>query len=287
MKEIVLITGAAGSGLSSAEIVFEELGYFTMKNVVPEVVETILKGFFDSRSKTEKLCIVTHSFLAMSVYENLKKAKDVNLRLIVLSCSYEQLEKRYALSRRIHPRTVLESITAEEAFNKDIEDVGKLIAKSDLTIDTTSIAVKQLRTILYEYVGNVEKSKITHVTFLSFGIKNGIPQGIDAMFDVRAIPNPYWVEGLRDLNGTDKKVIDYMEGYPITQEIIDNIILYIKKYFKSIKDSARANYTIGIACSGGQHRSTFVANYLKKYFENEMRTSVIHRDCPELNKDEE
>ena len=114
----------------------------------------------------------------------------------------------------------------------------------------------------------------------TFGIKNGIPQGIDEFLDVRAIPNPYWVEELKALTGEDQKVIDYMRSFPITQEILDNITNYLESHLKEIQKTGRGSYTIGIACSGGQHRSTYVANYLTEYFSNIYRTHVVHRDIP-------
>lgn len=287
MKEVIFITGAAGSGLSTSECVFEELGYYVVKNITTDSIEPLVEGFLINNKAGEKLAIISHTINAEKNLKILCQMKGFELKVILLTCSKEELEKRYTLTRRIHPRTVLEGLGAEEAINSDIKAVDALSEFADLTIDTTSLPVKQLRTLLYEYVGNVEERKMTHITFVSFGLKNGIPQGIDAFFDVRAIPNPYWVEGLKELSGEDKKVIDYLESFPITQEIIDNIVLYIKKYFKAISGSGRANYTVGIACSGGQHRSTYVANYLKKYFEGEMRTSVIHRDCPSLNRNED
>lgn len=285
MKNIVVITGTAGSGLSSAEYVFEELGYFVIKNIpsisIVEVVKNILQD-----GKFNNICLVTHAISARETFKLLKDRTDANYRFVVLNCEKEELLKRYALTRRVHPRSVSQKISATDAIEQDIQDILAVSQYANLYIDTTSLTVKQLRAKLYKFISNVEENKITSVNFISFGIKNGVPQGIDAFFDVRLIPNPYWVEELKELTGEDQKVIDYMTSFPITEKVIQNIITYITNFLKMMEGSGRANYTIGIACSGGQHRSTYVANYLNDYFSKEYRTHVVHRDCPQLNKEE-
>lgn len=282
MKNIVVITGSAGSGLSSAEYVFEELGYFVIKNVPPKTIDFVIDGLV-KESRFENICLTVHAIGAKETFEIVRKRSDANYRFVVLNCAREELLKRYALTRRVHPRSVTEKISANQAIDEDIEDILAVAQYANLYVDTTSITVKELRARLYKFLNNVEESKMTSINFMSFGLKNGVPQGIDMFFDVRLIPNPYWVEDLKELSGEDQKVIDYLNSFPITKEVIDNIINYLNKYLKDISNSGRANYTIGIACSGGQHRSTYVANYLAEHFSKEYRTQVVHRDSPHLN----
>ena len=283
MKNIVVLTGSAGSGLSSAEIVFEELGYNVVKNVPNSSLNAVLEELLSKDNKYEKIALVTHALNAKEVFSSLYKRKDANYRFIVLRCEKEELLKRYALSRRVHPRAVIDKIAPNEAIEKDIQDIFSISKYADLVIDTTSLTVKELRNKLYKFLDNVEEGHITSVNFVSFGIKNGIPQGIDCFFDVRLIPNPYWVESLKELNGLDQEVIDYMRSFEITEKVINNIVNYLEVYLKEVAKSGRGNYTIGIGCSGGQHRSTYVANYLAEYFSKEYRTQVIHKDTPHLN----
>ncbi len=284
MKNIVLITGTAGSGLSSAEYVFEELGYFVVKNVPPVSLNSVVDEFLKNK-KYKNVAIVAHAINARESIEAIKDRKDANYRIIVLSCEKEELLKRYALTRRVHPRVVTQKVSATKAIELDIDEIVSVKKYANLFIDTTALTVKQLRTRLYKFLENVEEDRITSVNFMSFGLKNGIPQGMDMFFDVRLIPNPYWVEDLKELTGEDQEVIDYMNSYPVTQEIINNIVNYLKVYIKDLVKSGRGSYTIGVACSGGQHRSTYVANYLSDYFSKEYRTQVFHRDCPQLNKE--
>lgn len=283
MKNVVLITGSAGSGLSSAEYVFEELGYFVIKNIPPDTVNVVLDHVLNKDNRLSNICLTVHAIGAKETFKEIRKRNDANYRYIVLNCDRDELLKRYALSRRVHPRSVTENISPVKAIEEDISDILSVSKYADLFIDTTSITVKELRARLYKFLNNVEEDKITSINFISFGIKNGIPQGIDTFFDVRLIPNPYWVEELKDLTGEDQKVIDYINSFPITKKVIDNITSYLDVALKEIANSGRANYTIGIACSGGQHRSTYVANFLAEHYSKEYRTQVTHRDSPSLN----
>ncbi len=285
MKNFIVITGPAGCGLSSAEYVFEELGYFVVKNIPSESVNVVIDNLLSKENKIKNICFVSHAIEAKATIETIKKRKDANFRIIIVNCDKDELLKRYALTRRVHPRSVTSKISATEAIEQDIQDILSVVHEADFYVDTTSLTVKQFRAKLYQFIENVEEQKITGVTFISFGIKNGIPQGIDTFFDVRLIPNPYWVEELKTLTGADKEVIDYMNSFPITKEVIDNLTLHLTRHLKEIAKSGRGNYTIGIACSGGQHRSTYVANYLAEYFSKDYRTQAIHRDCPQLNKE--
>ena len=278
MRNVVVITGPAGCGLSSAEFVFEELGFYVVKNAPSDSIRAIMDVLINKDVKN--IAFVAHIRNIQKVVNAVREIKDINFRFILLNASKEELNKRFALTRNVHPRSVLENVDPAEAISRDIKDTLNIIPEADFYIDTTSLTVKNLRSKLYKYLANVEEDKITSINFISFGIKNGIPQGIDEFLDVRAIPNPYWVEELKALTGEDQKVIDYMRSFPITQEILDNITNYLESHLKEIQKTGRGSYTIGIACSGGQHRSTYVANYLTEYFSKIYRTHVVHRDIP-------
>lgn len=284
MKNIVVLAGPSGSGLSSAEFVFEELGYYVLKNPTSHSIKAVLDDLMSMENKMNNFCLMLNSASALSIIKECKSRNDANYRYIVLNTSFDELMKRYSLSRHVHPRSAAFQISTSEAIKQDIDDILKVVNEVDLYIDTSSLTIKQLRMRLYKFLENIESDKITSVTFISFGIKNGIPQGIDTFFDVRVIPNPYWVDELKELTGADQKVIDYMMSFPVTQEVLNNLTTYLEVQLKEVQKSERGSYTIGIACSGGQHRSTFVANYLAEHFAKDYRTQVIHRDSPILNE---
>lgn len=282
MINVVVISGPAGCGLSSAEFVFEELGYYVIKNAPSDTTEHILNTLIDRGG--QNIAFVAHIRSLKKVIETCRKRKDINFRLIILNCSEEELFRRFYLTRHVHPREIIDKIPAEEAIRLDAQDTLSVINEADYVIDTTALTVKNLRARLYKYLEDVEEEKMTSITFISFGIKNGFPKGIDMFFDVRTIPNPYWVEELKELTGEDQKVIDYMNSFEVTHRTIKNIVDYLETYLEDLKALSRASYSIGIACSGGQHRSTYVANYLTDYFKNKYRTQAIHRDTRSLNK---
>ena len=283
MKNIVIMTGPSGSGLSSAEFVFEELGYYVMKNPALNSIDAVLDDII-SEEHFSNYCLMVSSIFAEKIIKTCKSRNDAKYRFIALNCSENELNRRYSLSRHVHPRASAFNLSTSEAIKRDIQDVLNIVNEVNLYVDTTSLSVKSLRTKLYKFLENIEENQITSVTFISFGIKNGIPQGIDEFLDVRMIPNPYWVDELKELTGEDQQVIDYMLSFPVTQEVLDNMVHYLEKQLEEVRKEDRGSYAIGVACSGGQHRSTFVANYLAKHFSKDYRTQVIHRDSPSLNK---
>ena len=285
MKNIVVIAGPSGSGLSSVEFVFEELGYLVIKNPTTNSINAVVDDLLKEETELNNFCLMLNAGSGKEIFNILKKRKDAQYRYIVLNCSEQELNKRYALSRHVHPRSARFKLSTSDAIKMDIKDILDIVNEADLYIDTSSLSVKQLRAMIYKFLANVEEDKMLSVTFISFGIKNGIPQGIDTFLDTRMIPNPYWIDALKELNGKDQAVIDYMMSFPVTKEVLDNLVNYLTKQLKEVQKDGRSSYTVGIACSGGQHRSTFVANYLKEHFSKIYRTQVIHRDSPQLNEE--
>ena len=285
MKNVVVIAGPSGSGLSSVEFVFEELGYLVIKNPTVNSINAVVDDLLNEKSELNNFCLMLNAGSGNEIFKILKKRNDANYRFIVLNCSEYELNKRYALSRHVHPRSARFKLSLTDAIKLDIKDILDIVNEADLYVDTSSLSVKQLRAIVYKFLAGIEDDKLLSVTFISFGIKNGIPQGIDTFLDTRMIPNPYWNEKLKELNGADQPVIDYMMSFDVTKEVLENFKGYLSTSLEEVAKDGRSSYTVGIACSGGQHRSTFVANYLAEYFSKKYRTQVIHRDSPSLNKE--
>lgn len=285
MKNVVVIAGPSGSGLSSVEFVFEELGYLVIKNPTVNSINAVVDDLLNEKSELNNFCLMLNAGSGNEIFKVLKKRKDANYRYIVLNCSEYELNKRYALSRHVHPRSARFKLSLTDAIKLDVKDTLDIVNEADLYIDTSSLSVKQLRAMVYKFLAGIEDDKLLSVTFISFGIKNGIPQGIDTFLDTRMIPNPYWNEKLKEFNGADQPVIDYMMSFEVTKEVLENFKGYLSTSLEEVAKDGRSSYTVGIACSGGQHRSTFVANYLADYFSKKYRTQVIHRDSPSLNKE--
>lgn len=283
MKELFILSGPSGSGVSSSKFVFEELGFYVIDNAPSSVTQPILDEY--AKNKTVKgVCLMPRINGAKKVLDIAKKDPRFHVTFILLTTEKDELIKRYALSRHAHPRSILDNISLEEAIDLDVKEALSLANVVDYEIDTTKLTTKELRINLYNKLQGKDTDNITKITFLSFGLKNGIPVGLDAMFDVRIIPNPYWVASLAPLNGGDQEVIDYIMSFDVTKKLLKDIIDYLEFYISEMQKTGRASYTIGIACSGGQHRSTFVANYLRDYFKDKYHVESYHRDSPELNR---
>ena len=283
MKKLFILSGPSGSGVSSSKFVFEELGYFTIDNAPSSVTKSILDACA-TNNDAEGFCLLSRIDGAKSIVEIARQDKRFETKFILLNTEKDELIKRYALSRHAHPRSILHKMSLEDAIDLDVKDTLSLSNIADFEIDTTRLTTKELRINLYNKLLDKDTDNITKITFMSFGLKNGIPVGLDAMFDVRLIPNPYWIAHLAPLNGGDQEVIDYIMSFDVTHSLLKEITDYLDFYIPEMQKNGRASYTIGVCCSGGQHRSTFVANYLKKYYEDKYQVDVYHRDSPELNK---
>lgn len=283
MKQLIILSGPSGSGVSSSKFVFEELGYYVVDNAPSSVTQGLLDEFVEN-TKAKGFCLMPRIEGAEQVYKIAKEDERFETKFILLQTEKDELIKRYALSRHAHPRSILQKMSLGKAIDLDVQDAEELTKYADYEINTTQLTIKELRTNLYNKLTGKETDNITKITFISFGIKNGIPVGLDTMFDVRIIPNPYWIERLSSLTGADQEVIDYIMSFDVSHQLIDQIIQFLEYYIPKVQESGRASYTVGIACSGGQHRSTFVANYLADYFKDRYEVSTYHRDTPELNK---
>ena len=284
MNRLIVLTGVSGSGISSAKYVFEEEGFFVVENPPKEVIPNLLESFTKRGDKIHNFCLILNLFEVKECISLIKQDKNFKTKFILLLTGKDELIKRYALTRHVHPRSAMENLPLEKAIDKDIDEANSLVPDVDLSLDTSSLTVKLLRQIIREFIDIKSKDKGMVVNFISFGLKNGTPSGLDMIFDVRSIPNPYWVEELKELTGYDQKVIDYMNKFPQTKTLLNRITTFLSSQLHESQEGGRASYNVGIACSGGQHRSTFVAKYLADYFADTYITNVIHRDTPELNE---
>ena len=284
MNRLVVLTGVSGAGISSAKFVFEEEGYFVVENSPKEVIPHLLDSFNQRSDKIHNFCLILNLSEMKECMSLIKKDKRFKTKFILLMADQEELIKRYALTRHVHPKSVIENLPLEKAIEKDLIEANALVPDVDLSLDTSSLSVKLLRQIIREFIDVKAKNKGMIVNFISFGLKNGTPSGLDMVFDVRSMPNPYWVEELRELTGYDQKVIDYLEKFPQTKTLLNRITTYLSSQLHEIQEGGRTSYNVGIACSGGQHRSTYVAKFLADYFSDTYVTNVIHRDTAELNE---
>ncbi|HRH46366.1 MAG TPA: RNase adapter RapZ [Pyrinomonadaceae bacterium] len=285
IPNFLIITGLSGSGMSSATNAFEDLGYFCVDNLPVTLLSAfgrLLLPNDEEITAIEKAALVIdireRHFLS-AFNEELKKLSRKKLHPFVLffEAKDEVLQRRFSETRRPHPadsgKGLLAAIRAERKAMQNVRETA------DLIIDTSSETVHTLRRLLVQKFGNKDEGTPLHVSIISFGHKYGVPPQADLLFDVRHLPNPYFVPELKQLPGSDKKVIKFLENEAEVMETYKRFADLISYLLPLYKREGKSYLTIGIGCTGGRHRSVFIANSLGKYLKMaKFDVSVLHRD---------
>lgn len=275
MIKVVIVTGVYGSGKSLTLYTFEEAGYYTIDNLPLDVA----KPFFDSlveKKNHENVAIAVPLEDANDIYAIAKKYPQFALNFLGITCSRETLNERFRLSRKLHPLQS-KGYTLDDALKRDYSILETVRENLTNFIDTTRLDKKQFAKVIQNTIMGIKGDKFS-VMFMSFGYKKSVPQDIETVFDVRLLPNPYWVNELKDMDGLDQPIIDYVLSSEVTKEFLKHIISYLEYYLEKLKNDGKGHANIGIACSGGQHRSVVIAEYLGKYFSKKYQVYVSHRD---------
>ncbi|MBC7797159.1 MAG: RNase adapter RapZ [Pyrinomonadaceae bacterium] len=296
LPEVLIITGLSGSGMSSAMKAFEDLGYFCVDNLpvtlLPVFSRLLLKDVDDER--VEKKTAIERAALVINIreggffadlpeqLENLKK-QGLRVFTLFLEATDEVLLRRFSETRRPHPADNGRGLQSAIAFERETLNVAREIA--DLIIDTSSESVHDLRRHLVERFNDKGENLPLRVNILSFGHKYGTPRDVDLMFDVRHLPNPFFVEELKDFSGNHKKVIKFLRSHEVVLETIKRFADLLKYLLPHYKVEGKSYVTVGIGCTGGRHRSVMVANSLaKELLKAGFDSQSTHRDSKKAAK---
>ncbi|HOB55311.1 MAG: RNase adapter RapZ [Defluviitoga tunisiensis] len=280
---VFLITGLSGAGKSTLLRALEDEQYFTVDNVPPNLIEHFLNILCTSNVK--KLAIVSDirwkdPESLYDVFNNVEKLAKCNMEIhkVFLKADKPTIIDRYKKSRRIHP---LEK-SLEIAIDEEIKIMSKIEKLCDIVIDTTSIEPTELKKDFFKYIN--ENMRKLRLNIISFGFKEGIPSIADYLIDVRYLPNPFYFPEMYQLTGLDEKVINFLEQFPETNETINKLVDFAKFIQDKYSESGRFEAYFCIGCTGGQHRSVYVAQKLYDILKADGReVSITHRDLERLN----
>lgn len=281
---LIIVSGRSGSGKSTALDVLEDNGFYCIDNLPASLLPDLAERFLPHSDLL--LPQVAVSIDARNLLSQLRRfpelLSEVNKRgirceVLYLDAEDDTLLKRFSETRRRHPLTN-DNRSLAEAIAYETQLLAPIIDLADLRIDTTRLNLYQLRDSLkLRLLGQAQNG--TAFLVESFGFKRGMPVDADLVFDARCLPNPYWKPELRDFSGLDQPVIDYLAAQPEVEEMYQDVLAYLDKWLPRFAASNRAYVTIAIGCTGGHHRSVYLASRLSEALKQSLKNvQVRHRD---------
>lgn len=279
--QLVIITGMSGAGKTVAIQSFEDLGFFCVDNLPPTLLPKFLELMKDTNNKMNKVALGM-DLRGREFFDSLFKALDelaeiswVSPQILFLDADDSVLVRRYKETRRLHPLSPtglpLEGIAQERTLLEELKGRAQII------YNTSKMSPRELREkILTEF--SLNKQATFTVNVMSFGFKHGIPIDADLVFDVRFLPNPYYVQHMRPKTGLDQEVYEYVLKWNETHKFLEKVTDLLSFMLPHYKREGKSQLVIAIGCTGGQHRSVALTEYIGHYFEQDYHTCISHRD---------
>jgi UPF0042 nucleotide-binding protein len=281
MGEFLVVTGMSGAGRSTVGAALEDLGWFVIDNLPPALITRVADLVGRPGVEGDRIALVIGRAGA-EPYEDIPPILDTlrrsrhRVRVLFLDAPDDVLVRRFEGTRRRHP---LAARGVEESIADERRRMGPLREEADVVIETGDLNPNQLRVRILELFGNEPGITAMQTSIVSFGYKHGIPLDVDVMFDCRFLPNPYWVESLRALSGTDDAVREFVLGQPETQSFLEKVVDLLVSLEPGFVREGKSYLTIAIGCTGGRHRSVVLADELQtRLAERGVMASVFHRD---------
>lgn len=274
--QLVIVTGLSGSGKSIVLKALEDSGYYCVDNLPANLLSQIAQHLGDAGHARVAISIDTRSAALEVLPENMQKLKDqgIHVQLLFLDSNNETLVKRFSETRRRHPLSN-DDTTLAESIAHERELLGQL-AYLGHKIDTSNLRANTLRNWVKDFV-SLEDTGMT-LMFASFGFKHGIPLDADFVFDVRCLPNPHYDPILKPLTGKDQPVIQFLESQEAAQAMLQDIRDYVERWLPCFVRDNRSYLTVAIGCTGGQHRSVYFVEQLARYFKDQQKVQIRHRE---------
>jgi UPF0042 nucleotide-binding protein len=283
--DLFIVSGVAGAGKTTVASVFEEHGFYVVEDLPSKMLPALLTVFENDPETYGKAAMIVNISVAAEIIAEAKKHPSFNVTALGLDCTVDTLLNRFRLTRHIHPLqprgyTLMDALKADETAMNDCR------ASFDLVVDTSNLTEKDLRKLVAHFVEKKSDSKPISVIITSFGYKYGLPRDGEIVIDARILANPYWVKGLDKLTGLDQPVIDYIDKDPRTKPYMAKLYDIMETYLKASLEDGRSFVVIDVGCSGGQHRSVYVAQHLYDYFKADYNCSITHRELERYKENE-
>lgn len=279
--ELIIITGMSGAGKTVAIQSFEDLGFFTIDNLPPTLLPTFIKLMRDSGKSMKRVAVVMDlrggDFFdsLVDAIDHLSQTPNVSITVLFLDADNQTLVSRYKESRRSHPLSpgglVLGGIKKERDMLSDLQGRAKYI------YNTSDMTPRQLKERINADF-TTKTSNVFTVNVMSFGFKHGMPIDADLVFDVRFLPNPYYIPELNPLSGLDERVSSYVLKWQETQTLLEKLTDLLQFMIPQYKNEGKAQLVIAFGCTGGQHRSVTLGEYYGKLLAENNKVIVTHRD---------
>ena len=279
LNKVVLVTGISGAGKTTAMAVLEDMGYHCIDRypvfLIDELIELLQSNEEDERLRNLALSVSAHDFFTFKqAFENM----ECDLTILYLDASYDALLLRYKYNRRSHPLLIQKKANSlEEAIEFEIASFYEVREYATIIIDTSHLSVHDLSKRI-QAVFSISSQKALTISFVSFGFRHGVPGDADMVVDVRFLANPYWEVSLREKSGNDRVVYDYVLEDDKTQAFLKTFIPYLEFVLDQYTHDSKNHLTVAIGCTGGQHRSVSLVNWLQRQYRKAYPVFINHRD---------
>jgi len=270
-RRLIVVSGLSGAGKTVVLNTLEDLSYFTIDNLPVSLLNELIVQFSEPDSTLAKQIAIgidarnSHadlSYLPEMIVSLLDK--HISTELIFIEANDEILTKRFSETRRKHPLSS-GSISLVDAIHKEREITSALYETADLRVDTSQMQLHELRNIVRERIARREKANLS-LQIMSFGYKNGVPKDSDFVFDLRCLPNPYWKKHLRQYSGKDQPIIDFLSKQNSVKLMLKDLGSFLERWIPQFEADNRSYLSIAFGCTGGHHRSVFIAEQIAAEF---------------------
>lgn len=283
--QLFIVSGLSGAGKTVALKQFEDLGWYCIDNLpMPLVQPLVAHALGHPEPRYERVAIGIDARASSREIEDfpmsldLLRSQKVGARILFLTASNDAILRRFGETRRKHPLTDVE-VSLTEAIEQERKLLWPVAELADETLDTSDMNLHQLRAAVHARLPDDTDTPLT-LTFLSFGYKNGNPEGVDFVLDARCLPNPHWVPDLRAMSGRDSAVASFLESSSDVREYVDEVQGFLQRWLPVFHEQGRPYVTVAIGCTGGQHRSVYLVERLSVLFRDTgVRVNVRHRDA--------